>query len=117
MTEEDIWAAPLFLNTHLTEGEVEELRVFWREYHGNPVNWKSVPILKSPTIVHSESGMKAILRSFCERFPYDKRAAQFLGITVQHLRDMLAGKRGISSATAAKLGYTRKVVYELNETD
>jgi Helix-turn-helix len=54
---------------------------------------------------------KAVLRGLVQDTGSQKKAARLLGITPQHVNDILHGRREISERVASALGYQRVVTY------
>ena len=42
-----------------------------------------------------------------------RQVAKHFGISAAYINDIINGRRDVSEAVAAKLGYTRKVLYEV----
>lgn len=59
----------------------------------------------------TETGIGLIIEGLIEGKGSQLKAAAHLGISPQHLSDIVSGKRGISDAVAQKLGYERRFVF------
>ena len=66
-------------------------------------------------MLKTEAELRGILDAFVSARGPQVRAAEALGVSRQHLNDVLHGRRGISLAIYGGLGYTREVVYRPKE--
>ena len=59
----------------------------------------------------SQQDMRNILRHRCEEAGSQAALARNLGVSIQYIHDVLAGRRQFSANLAARIGYERKIVF------